>query len=70
MKDKHILLVEKEIKKDEVIAAASRLVKDHDDTDNRGMTEVSYRLLMEVDKCLFELQQIENQIADHNIQNL
>lgn len=70
MKNKHFLLAEKEISKDAIIAAASRLVKDHDDSNNSGMTEVSYRLLMELDTALFELRQIENQIADHQIGNL
>ena len=67
MKNKHLLLVDKELKKDEVISAASNLVKDHDDTNNSGMTEVSLRLLMELDNKLFELNQIENQIADTKI---
>lgn len=42
-KSKAVLQTERQLIKDDIVAAASKLVKDHDAPIVRGMTEIGYR---------------------------
>ena len=61
--DKTVLMVNRQLKKDEIVDKVSRMVKDHDAPVVHGMTEIANRWITELDTLLFELQQIENQLA-------
>lgn len=59
---KEVLQVERQLKKDQIVEAVSRMIKDHDSPDVRGMTEIATRWIKDLDQLLFELQQIENKL--------
>jgi hypothetical protein len=64
MTDKIVLQAEKQMIKDVIVELASRLVKDTEDSiEVRGMIEVGARWVKELDKKLFELDQIERKIS-------
>ena len=58
---KLLLQAEHQLKKDQIIESASRLVKDSEE-DVKGMTEVSTSKLKELDNLLHELGQIEHKL--------
>lgn len=64
---KEILLIEKQLKKDQIVDTVSRMVKDHDSPTVRGMTEIAARWVTTLDTHLFELQQIENKLSGFDI---
>lgn len=63
---KEILQVQRQLKKDEIVDKASRMIKDHDSPIVKGMTEIANRWIQELDKLFFELKEIENKLADIN----
>lgn len=67
--NKLVLLAKKELVISEIISSASKLVKDSED-DVRGMTEVSTRLLNELDNHLHAYDTICKDIAQHEIDNM
>ncbi len=68
---KEILISKKLIKQSEVIDAASRVVKDKHrfDDPKTNTSDISTRLLNELDSRLHELGLIEMDIADWEINN-
>ena len=60
--DKTVIMVNRQLKKDEIVDKVSRMVKDHDAPVKNGMTEIANRWITELDTLLFELQNIENQL--------
>lgn len=67
---KEVLQMQRQIKKDEIVDMVSRMVKDDEHVEIRGMTEVAYHWITDIDQKLFELQQIENQIANYDIDKI
>jgi len=56
--DNSLLWAKIHLKKDQIVGAASRMVKDHDSDNVRGMTEVPHRFIEEMNNLLFELDQL------------
>ena len=62
-----VLYAEKELKRDQIVYCASRMIKDIDSEPVRGMIEVGNRFVEELNNLMFDLGQIENKIADLKI---
>jgi hypothetical protein len=59
--DNSPIYAQMQLKKDQIVGAASRMVKDHDSDNVRGMTEIPYRFIEEINNLLFELDQLRIQ---------
>lgn len=61
---REVLQVQKQLKKEQIVDAVSRFIKDTPNETTGGMMEVPYRWIGELEKLLYQLQKIENQLAD------
>jgi hypothetical protein len=61
---KEVLQIQKQLKRDQIVDTVSRMVKDMSHAEKGGMMEVPARWIKELDKLLFQLQDLENQLSN------
>jgi len=61
MQEKLLLQAEHQLKKDQIVEMASKVVKESEE-DIRGMTNVPTLYLSQLDTLLFELDQIDHKL--------
>ena len=62
--DREILIAKRILLLEDIAFTSSRMIKDTDSPDARGMTEVGTRWLQKLDKLMSDLDRIDHQIAD------
>ncbi len=63
-----LLYVEKELKRELIVNCSSRLIKDIDTEPIKGMIEVANRYIEELNSHMFDLDKINNRIANLKIE--